>query len=256
MKSKTLSVIIVAKNDEDKISDCLESVKWAQEIILVNTGSVDGTISIAKKYKAQIVNSLSQKLEFSKWRTDGLLAAKGDWVFYLDTDERATPELKDEILTVLNTREYSGFEIPRRNFYLGKEMHYGGAWPDYVKRLFRREKLIRWERELHENPVLKGKMSRLQNPMIHITHRDLSSMVEKTRLWSKIEAELLYKANHPPVVWWRFFRIMLTEFWLRAIKQQGWRDGTVGWIGVIFQMFSRFFTYARLWEMQQTNKKC
>ncbi len=251
MIKNNLSVIIISKNEEDKIKACLESVKWAQQIILVNTGATDNTILIAKKYKAKIVNSITQKPEFSKWRTDGLLAASGDWVFYLDTDERATPELRDEILSVVNNKVFSGFEIPRRNFYLGKEMHYGGAWPDYVKRLFRREKIVRWERELHENPVLKGKMSRLQNPMIHITHRDLSSMVEKTRVWSKIEANLLFQAKHPPVTWWRILRIMLTEFWYRGIKLQGWRDGTVGWIELIFQVFSRFITYARLWEMQQ-----
>lgn len=266
MIKNKLSVIIIAGNEEDKIKDCLYSVKWASEIILVNTGSTDKTVSIARSNKAKIVDSVSQKPEFSKWRTDGLLAAKGDWVFYLDTDERVTPELKEEILSVIDTKTFSGFEIPRRNFYLGREMHYGGAWPDYVKRLFKREKIIRWENELHENPVLsstgrsasggKGKMGYLKSPMIHITHRDLSSMVEKTRIWSKIEANLLFEANHPPVTWWRILRIMLAEFWCRGIKLQGWRDGTVGWIEVIFQVFSRFITYARLWEMQQTKEKC
>ena len=76
-------------------------------------------------------------------------------------------------------------------------------------------------------------------------------MIEKTSQWSKIEADLLYQANHPPVTWWRILRVMLTEFWLRGVKNQGWRDGTVGWIEIIFQMFSRFITYARLWELQK-----
>jgi len=230
-------------------------VKWANEIILVNTGSTDRTISIAQKYKAKIVDSVSQKPEFSKWRTDGLLAAKGGWVFYLDSDERVTPELQREILSVIDAKKIIGFEIPRRNFYLGQQIHYGGAWPDYVKRLFKRGKIIRWENELHENPVLRGEMGYLKNPIIHITHRDLTSMVEKTRVWSKIEANLLFEANHPPVTWWRILRIMFTEFWYRGIKLQGWRDGTVGWIEVIFQVFSRFITYARLWEIQETSRK-
>jgi hypothetical protein len=154
----------------------------------------------------------------------------------------------------MGNTKYAAFAIPRRNFYLGKEMHFGGAWPDYVKRLFFKKKLRYWERELHEDPVFEGEMGKLKNPIIHITHRDLSSMVEKTREWSKIEAELLFKARHPPVTWWRILRIMLSEFWQRGVKLQGWRDGTIGWVEIIFQMFSRFVTYGRLWELQQKRK--
>lgn len=252
-----LSVIIITKNEEEVIEDCLKSVRsLANEIILVNSGSTDKTLQIAKKYGAKIIDAPSKKLEFSKWRNVGLKAAKGDWVFYVDADERATPELRKEIKLVTKDRRSTvAYEIPRRNYYLGQEMHYSGTWPDYVKRLFRKKKLKCWERELHEDPIFEGKMEKLKNPLIHITHRDLSSMVEKTREWSKIEANLLYKAKHPPVAWWRILRIMLTEFWHRGIKLQGWRDGTVGWIEIIFQMFSRFITYARLWEMQCQKQK-
>ena len=249
------SVIIIAKNEEQMIEDCLKSVRQlADEIILVDSGSTDKTIEIAKKYSARIISLPTEKLEFAKWRNAGLKAAKGDWVFYLDADERVTPELQKEIEKAIGDTKYVTYAIPRRNYYLGRKMHYGGAWPDYVKRLFFKEKLRYWERELHENPVFDGEMGRLKNPIVHITHRDLSLMVEKTREWSKIEAELLYKTGHPPVTWWRILRIMLSEFWLRGVKLQGWRDGTVGWIEIIFQMFSRFVTYGRLWELQQKHK--
>ena len=249
-----LSVIVIAKNEEQMIRDCLASIKWADEIILVDSGSTDKTMEIAKKYSARIISLPTEKLEFAKWRNAGLKAAKGDWVFYLDADERVTPELQKEIEKAIGDTKYVTYAIPRRNYYLGREMHYGGAWPDYVKRLFFKEKLRYWERELHENPVFDGEMGRLKNPIVHIAHRDLSLMVEKTREWSKIEAELLYKTGHPPVTWWRILRIMLSEFWLRGVKLQGWRDGTVGWIEIIFQMFSRFVTYGRLWELQQKHK--
>ena len=249
-----LSVIVIAKNEEQMIRDCLASIKWADEIILVDSGSTDKTMEIAKKYSARIISLPTEKLEFAKWRNAGLKAAKGDWVFYLDADERVTPELQKEIEKAIGDTKYVTYAIPRRNYYLGRKMHYGGAWPDYVKRLFFKEKLRYWERELHENPVFDGEMGRLKNPIVHITHRDLSLMVEKTREWSKIEAELLYKTGHPPVTWWRILRIMLSEFWLRGVKLQGWRDGTVGWIEIIFQMFSRFVTYGRLWELQQKHK--
>lgn len=254
MKKPELSVIIIARNEEAMVKDCLESAKWVDEIVLVDTGATDKTPQIARKFGVKVVSLPFKKLEFAKWRNTGLKAAQGDWILYLDADERITPELKKELQTVLADSQYTAYEIPRRNFYLGQEMRYGGAWPGYVKRLFLRKNLIRWERDLHEDPVFKGKMGKLKSPFIHLTHRDLSSMVEKTRQWSKIEARLLYEANHPPVTWWRIIRIMLTEFWQRGIKLQGWRDGTVGWIEVIFQMFSRFITYARLWEMQNKLK--
>lgn len=267
-----LSVIILAKDVEEIIRDCLESAKWADEIILVDTGSIDKTIEIAKKYQARILKFSGERLEFSKWRNRGLEEAKSDWVFYLDADERVTPELKNEILQVISDQrpaartkptghrspvtghQTTAYAIPRRNFYFGKEVHFGGAWPDYVKRLFKKEKLKRWEGRLHEEPIFEGKLGHLKEPMTHFTHRNLSSMVEKTRKWSKIEAELLFEAKHPPAAWWRILRIMLTEFWKRAIRLQGWRDGTVGWIEIIFQMFSRFITYARLWELQNRNR--
>jgi len=254
-----LSVIILAKDVEEIIRDCLESAKWSDEIILVDTGSTDRTIEIAKKYQAKIIKFSGEKLEFSKWRNRGLKEAKSDWVFYLDADERVTPRLRKEIVEsiknhVSGVKGITAYAIPRRNFYLGKEVHFGGAWPDYVKRLFKKEKLKRWEGKLHEEPVFEGKLGHLKEPMVHLTHRDLSSMVEKTREWSKIEAELLFEAKHPPVTWWRIIRIMLAEFWQRGIKLQGWRDGTVGWMEIIFQMFSRFITYARLWELQNRNR--
>lgn len=251
MKGKKLSVIIIARNAEELIGDCLQSVKWADEIIMIDSGSTDKTTEIGKKFGAKVIEVSGKPINFSQWRNQGLKAAKGKWVFYLDSDERVTPGLKKEIKAVIKQGKGNAFAIPRRNFYLGKEVRHGGAWPDYVKRLFKKDKLEKWKGRLHEEPVFEGELGHLKEPMVHLTHRDLSSMVEKTRQWSMIEADLLYQAKHPPVTWWRILRIMLGEFWKRAVRQQGWRDGTVGWIEIVYQMFSRFITYARLWERQQ-----
>jgi glycosyltransferase involved in cell wall biosynthesis len=257
MKKEKLSVVIIARDEEAMIGDCLKSVVWANELLVVDTGSKDRTCQIAKDHNARVIEVPWRKYEYGRWRNIGLREAKSDWIFYLDADERATPALKAEILKVIADNQHAAYEIPRRNFYLGQEMRYGGAWPDYVRRLYRKKSLKKWVKDLHEAPVIEGSWGRLKEPMIHLTHRDLTSMVEKTNQWSKIEAELLFKdypGGHPPVTWWRFLRMMLSEFWTRGIKKQGLRDGTVGWIEVIFQMFSRFVTYARLWELQQKQK--
>ena len=251
IKKPFLTVVILAKNEEQVIEDCLKSVRWADELVLIDSGSTDKTIEVAKKYGAVIKKINSQgKLEFARWRNEGIKMARGKWVLYLDADERITPGLKKELLGLDQKGEFTAFEVPRVDFWLGQEVHFGGAVADLVKRLFLRESFGEWRRDLHEDPVFKGKMGRLKNHLEHYTHRDLTSMMEKTIKWTKIEADLLYQANHPPVVWWRFFRMMLTKFWERVIVQQAWRDGTVGWINALFEVFNTFIIYARLWERQ------
>ncbi len=250
-----LSVIVLAKDEEKVIGDCLESVKWADEIVLVDTGITDKILKIAKKYQARIVEAKSKSLAFARWRNLGKEKAKGDWILYLDADERATPQLREEIQRVIAKNKFAAYKIPRRNFFLGREMKHGGAWPDYVQRLFRKSKLKGWQDQLHEWPIFEGKAGKLENPIIHLTHRDLTSMLNKTIKWTKIEARLLYQAKHPPVVWWRFLRMMATKFFERIVKQGGWRDGTEGWINAIFETFNTFIIYARLWEMQRGDKK-
>jgi glycosyltransferase involved in cell wall biosynthesis len=250
-----LSVVILAKNEEEVIEDCLKSVKWAKEIVLIDSGSTDGTLKIAGKHGARIVEVKSKGFEFARWRNLGKEKAAGGWLLYLDADERVTPQLRGEIQKTISKTKFAAYEIPRRNFFLGREMRHGGAWPDYVQRLYRKGRLKRWVGKLHEYPVIEGKKGRLENPLIHLTHRDLSSMLEKTIEWTKIEANLLYQAKHPPVVWWRFFRMMAAKFFERIIKQGGWRDGTEGWINAIFETFNTFIIYARLWEKQQGGKK-
>lgn len=242
-----LSAIVLAKDSEEIIKDCLESIGFVDEIVLVDNGSEDKTVEIAKKHDAKIVKG---KGNFSARRNQGAEKATGEWLFYVDTDERVTPLLRKEIEDVVKKDGFSAYAIPRRNILLGHEMRYGGWWPDYVLRLIKKDALKGWEGKLHEQPKIKGDAGELKNPLTHITHRSLTEMVEKTNEWSEIEAELLYKSGHPKMTWWRFFSVAFREFWKRAIKNVGFLDGIPGIIEIIYQMFSRMITYAKLWEMQ------
>lgn len=248
----SLSVVIITKDAEEKIEKALQSIKeLASEIIVVDGGSSDKTIEIARKYGARIVRQKGKT--YSAWRNQGLREATGGWILYLDYDERVTPELAEEINRILNRElriEYSAFAIPRRNIILGREMRHGGWWPDYVKRLFKKDALKGWVGELHEEPQFRGPLGHLKNPLIHHKHDNLSEMIEKTNEWSEIEARLLFEQGHPPMSWWRFIRIMSTELWDRLIAKGGFLDGTAGVIYAIYQMWSRFITYGKLWEMQ------
>ncbi len=256
---KDISVIIIAKNEEKKIGDCLESVKWADEIIVVDSGSEDETVDIAKKHGARVVRHT--KGGFSDWRNRGAKEAKGDWLLYVDADERVTPELRREIQSVTQKSLYNAYAIPRKNIVLGKELTHGGFGKfDYVKRLFKRDKLKKWTGQLHEEPNYsyegkittgkKGELGHLRNKLIHIKAQALSEMVRKTNEWSEIEAKLMYEADHPPMNVPRFFSAMFREFWFRMVKKKAFLDGSIGIIHAFYQVFSRFVSYAKLWEMQ------
>lgn len=262
MKKTNISIIVIFGKEEDILDQALESAQWADQLVLVAANSNQETKEIAKRYSQEIFETKDEYgKHFARWRNIGLKKAAGEWVFYLDADEVITPGLKRKMISIAR-REFnrkkdpSYYAIPRFNHYLGKRVKHGGAYPDYVKRFFKRGRLKRWEGRLHEYPVISGTLSKLKVHLLHFTHRDLTSMMEKTIRWTQLEAKALYQADHPPVVWWRMIRMMATKFFERVVKQGAWRDGTVGWINAIFEVFNTFIIYARLWEMQQkTNSK-
>jgi len=258
-KNPILSVIVIAGNEQDMISDCLKSALFADELILITTpANTDDTLKIAKEITPKLISShySTPGIDFSAWRNHGAKLAKGKWILFLDADERISPELKSEIQKIINHPDpkFTNYDLPRANYFLGKRVRFGNTYPDYVKRLFLKAMFLGFKGKLHEQPQITGQSAKITTDLLHYTHRDLTSMLEKTIKWTKLEAELLLKADHPPVVWWRFPRMMFTKFFERLIKQQMFRDGTVGWISVIFEVFNTFIIYARLWEMQQNEK--
>lgn len=259
----SLSVVIIAKNAADKIKEAIESAKpIAKEIIVLEGGSIDNTVALSKKLGARVVKQKDPKSRnFAMWRNEGMAAAKGEWVLYLDHDEQIIPELASEIRKIINHQPlfinhfFAAYAIPRLNIILGKKMRFGGWYPDYQQRLFLKSAFIKWVYPLHEEPRYKGEMGYLKKNLLHHKHDNISEMVEKTNIWSETEARLLLEANHPPMAWWRFWRIMATELIDRLILKGGILDGTAGIIYSIYQMWSRFITYAKLWEMQKTKRK-
>ncbi len=242
-----ISVIILTRNVENEIIPAIVSSQFADEIIIVDTGSTDKTLEICRKYKLKIVHSSGTS--FSKWRNDGAKEAKGDWLLYIDSDERIPVKLAREIQKEITEPKHNAYTISRFEVFLGKHLNH---WGDpRVLRLIEKKALVKWEGKLHEQPKINGTIGNLREQMIHLSHKNIDEKIHSTLVWSQLEAEMLLKANHPPMAGWRFIRIMLTEFWDRCVKQGLWRDGTEGWIEIIYQMFSKFMTYERLWEMQR-----
>lgn len=246
-----ISAIVIAKNEEDMIADCLDSLSFCDEIIVVNNLSVDHTVEIAKRMNAKVFDCDSDS--FSSLRDFGLKKASGDFVLYVDADERIDKELRIEIDNVIkNSNPLPAYAVIRKNFYLGNH-----EWPkmEKMERLFLKDKLKGWKGQLHESPVIQGKVGELGGFLLHYTHRNLSQMLKKTIEWSKVEAKLRYDAGHPKMSWWRFPRVMMSTFFDYYIVQRGYKIGTAGLIESMYQSFSIFVTYARLWEMQNRKSK-
>ncbi len=251
-KSLRLSAIVIVKNEASRLGQCLKGLKWADELLVVDNGSTDRTLRIAKEYAAIIVETKGN--DFSKLRNLGKEAATGDWLLYVDADERVTPALRREVEKVM--QDFDPAKSPHAYFLTRKNYYLGAPWPykDKMERLFWRQSLHFWKGELHESANFEGKTAVLNEHLLHYTHRNLEEMLEKTNQWSVIEARLRLAAGHPPVIWWRLLRVMSTGFYNSFIRQGGWRAGTVGWIESIYQAFSLFITYAKLWELQEHQK--
>ena len=262
MNDKKISVIILTKNEEPVVKDCLESVKWADEIVVVDHGSTDKTLEIVKKFGVKKIVRAPENSNFSDRRNSGAEEASGEWLLYVDADEKTTPDLREEILEVIQRynnatmkQSFPAYAIPRKNIRLTKVLYHGGWWPDYVLRLMKKDKLVRWEGELHEQPKIDGRVGKLKKAFLHFSHRgSFEHKLQNTINWSKIEAQKMYEADHPPMNTLRFLSAMGREFYKRMVKYQAWRDGTEGIVEAFYQVFSVFISYARLWEMQQKEK--
>lgn len=244
-----LSVIIIAKNEEERITACLESTKWADEIIIADNGSTDKTKHIARQYTDKIFEF--ESLDFATLRNKAFEESKGEWVLYLDADERVLSALRDELESLITFGDYSAFAISRRNIIFGKVVNYGPYRKDWVIRLFKRSDFTGWRGKVHESPSFKGKLGYTRNSLLHLTHRDVDQIVLKSLQWSKIDAKLRFDGGHPKMSAWRFLRILFGEIFNQGIKRGGFFNGTIGVMDSILQSFSMYMTYVRLWQLQQ-----
>src|SRR6185437_9323495 len=178
-----ISAVILTKNAENLIADCIDSVSFCDEIIIIDDYSTDRTAELAKHLGASVFPYSSES--FAKKRNLGLSKAKGRWILYLDADQRISPELAEAIKAVLERKKdiYTAYRLQRKNFYLGNN-----EWPtiEKLERFFKKSKLEEWYGDLHESPRVNGDIGDIEEGVIkHYTHRDLTSMLEKTIQWSK-----------------------------------------------------------------------
>jgi glycosyltransferase involved in cell wall biosynthesis len=238
----SVSVIIVAKNERLNIVDCVRSASFADEVIVLDSGSTDGTADLARQEGAKVM--VTDWPGYGPQNNRGIDAATSDWVFSLDADERISPELAAEIRASI-TSEHQGFRVPRLSQFCGQFMHHGDWWPDYTKRLVRKGKGRFTDHFLHAHLEVQGSVGTLKNHLIHYSYRDLQDVLEKLNRYSTGNAKdyaargkrgSLSKAiGHG---FWAFFRTY--------VLKRGFLDGRMGLVLAIYNAEAAYYKYLKL----------
>ncbi len=254
--SEKISVIIHSCNSVAHIAECIESAKLlTSKVIVVDMSSTDKTVEIAEKAGARVVTVKEKYTYVEPVRELGIRSADTEWVFLLDTDERITPELSEEIRRKISdsTSEKIGFcKVPRKNIFAKKKwLQHGGWWPDYQTRLIHVRYFRSWPKQIHSTPVIEGDQALLKEPMLHYFHGDIASMVEKTLIFEDMESDLLFRAGRE-VGLATFFRKFFGELYRRLFRDRGFLDGAVGIIEAVYQAYSKTITYLYLYEKKKS----
>ena len=257
-RHQPLTVIVPTGNRIDVIENCLRSVRWADELLVVDSFSTDGSYELAKQYADRVlrheyINSANQK----NW---AIPQATHDWVLIVDTDERVSPDLRGEIEAILSQSEndiQTGYRIPRLNYLWGNPVYHGGYYPDYQTRLFKRD-CARYEtRQVHAHILLNGSYGTLQSPIIHFAHRSinqaLSNLLLQMTTWeAEHRIDQAHEADHIPTRHLLFNLVLrpIAAFWLRFVRQQAFRDGYRGLIVSLIWAMYVSITYMKVWEQE------
>ncbi|MGQ0811853.1 MAG: glycosyltransferase family 2 protein [Nitrospiraceae bacterium] len=250
-----LAVVIITLNEERNLDGCLQSVRWADEVIVVDAQSVDRTVEIARQYTDKVF--IRPWAGFGPQKNFAMDQTDADWVLVVDADERVTDALRREIQHCISTgssADVAGFEIPRRNFFYGRWIQGGGIYPDYQLRLFRRDAGRYDDVLLHERLVLAGRIARLASPMDHYSMPSIGHHVRKMARYTTLGAhEKLKKGLRVTVMELATHHLgtILNTYFLR----RGYRDGVHGLVVAMFAGMHTFVKYAKAWESLRVRRQ-
>lgn len=249
---KKLSVVLAVYNEELNLTDCLKSVEGlADEIVIVDGGSIDKTVEIAKKFKAKVIQTDNPPI-FHINKNKAIDRATGDWILQLDADERVTDELAKEIKRAINNEKgINGYWLPRKNFFLGRFLEKGGQYPDYTMRLYKRGRGRLPAKDVHEQAVVEGQVSILKNNLLHLRDLTFSKYIEGLDRYTNIMAAQLAESRlkigalsfidhilFKPLAW----------FLKTYIRHKGFQDGFPGFVFSYFSSLRFPISYMKYWS--------
>lgn len=251
-----LSVALATFNEEEAIGGCLESVKGiADEIIIVDGSSEDKTVQIAKTYGAR-VEITDNKPIFHINKQKAMAQCRGEWILQMDADERLTPELANEIKSIVDLgSDYSAFWIKRKKMFLGQWIKKGGHYPDPVIRLFKRGKARLPCKSVHEQMEVEGRVGWLENHLIHFPTTSFTVYITKDNRYSTLMAKELLEESVPinfvNFVKYMFWKPQVTFFSL-FLRHRGFVDGFPGFVFALYSGIGIMSSYVKYWEMKKT----
>ena len=248
----TLTAVILTYNEAAHIVACIESVQFADDVLVFDSGSTDSTRSLAVNAGAQV---LVHPFENYAAQRNAALKAVGDgWVLFVDADERVPIALAQEVQQAIRATDAAGYRIPRHNYIFGKLTMGAGWFPDYQTRLLKvRAAYYDPARRVHEVVILDGPEGTLSNPLIHYNYRDLAHFAQKQRRYSRTDADSLYQQGERTKPW-TLATMPLRHFWWRFVTLAGYRDG---WHGLSLSLlmaryeFRKYRLLGQLWQQHQ-----
>ncbi|MFA5383555.1 MAG: glycosyltransferase family 2 protein [Eubacteriales bacterium] len=244
-----LSVVIITNNEETFIRECLESVSWADEIIVIDAFSTDNTVVIAKEYTSKVI--LRDWINHAEQKNYGIKTAGNKWILSIDADERVSPELRKEILELLNgTIDKEGYQIPFKNYFRNTLIGHSGHYPDYHLRLFKNNYFFK-NVDIHEYvDIPKDKIGYLKNHIIHFTYDSIFDLVKKINIYTSLEYNIKHRKSKTQYIWQYLFLPVKKFIWAFFYKN-GFKDGMLGFVISICLSFYIFLELVKTWEVSK-----
>lgn len=233
-----ITAVILTLNEAAHIQPCIASLAWADRVLVFDSFSQDETVPLAQAAGAEIGQSRFEN--YAQQRNAALNSLTTDWVFFVDADERATPELAAEIRRVVAERLEMGWYVPRHNYLFGKLTLGAGWYPDYQLRLFKHGR-VRYERPVHEIALVDGEIGHLEHPLIHYNYRDVAQFRAKQRAYTSYDASILHEQGVRPRPH-SFILQPWRQFWWRYVTLKGVGDG---WHGLRLSLYMGYYEWVK-----------
>ncbi len=249
-----ISVVLAVFNEEENLKECLNSIKdFANEIVIVDGGSSDKTLDIAKQFNAKIIKTNNPPI-FHINKNKAIDSATGDWILQLDADEIVSEKLKKEIERAIQNSSINGFWVPRRNFFLSRFLTKGGQYPDYTLRLYRKDKGRLPAKDVHEQAVVEGKVGYLKNDLLHIRDKNFSIYIQRFKRYTDLLAtQMKDRGEKINLISFINYIILKPFLWfiMVYIRHRGYVDGFPGFVFAFFSSLRFPVSFFKLWKIYE-----